>query len=333
MELVPCPITGDREFTPWIEAPDRFDLEGPTWSIVRSSSSGLVMLNPRPDESDAARHYPSVSYDPFMHPGNPRSVRDRAYLAASSLLLRMKAAMVMEGLRKPARHIRILDVGCSSGRLLLHLNRNRGIPVENLCGIEPDAGARKAARKAGVTGIRGGSLDEAAFGFRFDRIVFWHSLEHIHRIGATLDSARRLLEPDGMLVIALPNIDSHDASAYGKNWVALDAPRHLYHFTPASLGILLSRHGFSVVEVKPYHPDALYNTWYSEKLSCARAGQEFGPGSAMHAAFTAGASILEGFDPERASGFVCRAVGASQEPPSSGEIQPRDFSISADAIR
>jgi SAM-dependent methyltransferase len=333
MELVPCPITGDREFTPWLEAPDRFDIHAPRWNIVRSNSSGLLMLNPRPDETESVKHYPSESYDPFMHAGNPRSARDRAYLAASAILLRLKASMVMDGLRKPANRIRILDVGCSGGRLLLHLHRNRGIPMENLCGIEPDSGARNAAHRAGLTRIHGGSLDDSPFGFRFDRIIFWHSLEHIHRIGATLESVRRHLEPDGMLVIALPNIDSHEASTYGADWVALDAPRHLYHFTPGSLAALLERHGFSVVEVEPYHPDALYNTWYSEKLRCDLAGRGFGPWSAMRAAATAGASILGGVDPAKSSGFVCRAVKKGQEPPSSGEIQPSDFSISADARR
>ncbi|NTU93585.1 MAG: class I SAM-dependent methyltransferase [Chlorobiaceae bacterium] len=308
MELVPCPIAGDRDFTPWIEAPDRFNLHGPTWTIVRSNSSGLVMLNPRPVESEASRHYPSASYDPFLHPGNSRSLRDRAYLSVSNLLLGRKTSIVMSGLRKPAKHIRVLDVGCSSGRMLLHLHRRRRIPLENLFGVEPDPVSRNAARAAGLGNVHGDLLDATPFGCHFDRIVFWHSLEHIHRIGCAIDAARNLLEPDGMLVVALPNIGSHDSVRYGREWVALDAPRHLWHFTPGSLGSILKRHGLSVVDVRPYHPDACYHVWYSEKLRCDATGKGFGVKNAVNAVVCAGASVLAGIDPARSSGFVCRAL-------------------------
>jgi SAM-dependent methyltransferase len=333
MELVPCPITGDRDFTPWIEAPDRFNLTCSAWPIVRSCSSGLFMLNPRPDETEAANHYPSQSYDPFIHNGNPRSARDRSYLMMSSLLLGRKASQVMSGLHKQSATIRLLEAGCSTGRLLMHLHRRYGIPLQNLYGIEPDRQASKAAQASGLTRIYGTGLHETDLGCRFDRIVFWHVLEHIHRIGETLDAARGLLEQDGMLVIALPNIESFDSKRYGMEWIALDAPRHLYHFTPDTLGILLKKHGFTVVDITPYLPDALYNVWYSEKLARTRSGRRFGIGAAARAAAMAACSIVSGFDPSKASGFVCRAVRSGQVPDSSGEIRPRDFSSSAEATR
>jgi len=314
MELVPCPISGDRDFSPWIEAPDRFDLGGSTWPIVRSNTSGLLMLNPRPEESEASGHYPPRDYDPFLHNGNAGSARDRAYLLASSVLMGRKASIVMDGLRKPAGSVRILETGCSTGRLLNRLRRKYGIPAQNLWGIEPDHLAASAARRSGLTHIHETAIDETPFGCCFDRIVLWHVLEHIHRIGAALDSAFRMLEPDGRLVIALPNVDSYDAATYVAGWIALDAPRHLYHFTPETLGRLLARHGFSVVDIRAFAPDTLYNVWYSEKLSATMAGRRFGIRSAARAAACAGRSILNGSDPAKASVFVCRAERRRQEP-------------------
>jgi SAM-dependent methyltransferase len=333
MELVPCPIAGDRDFAPWVEAPDRFDLSGPSWSIVRSNSSGLVMLNPRPRDGEAAEHYPHRSYDPFVHEGNARSARDRAYLLTSSLLLGLRASIVMNGLRKPAGSVHILESGCSTGRLLMRMHRNYGIPVQNLCGIEPDRESSDAARASGLPRIYGADPGQGVFGCRFDRIVFWHSLEHIHRIEQALASAHDLLEPDGMLVIALPNIGSLDSRRYGKGWVALDAPRHLYHFTPDSLGRLLSKHGFSVADVRAYAPDALYNAWYSEKLVSDISGRCFGLPGAVRATLQAAMSVFAGIDPSKASGIVCRALRSGQEPGISAGILPSDFSISAEATR
>ena len=55
------------------------------------------------------------------------------------------------------------------------------------------------------------------------------------------------LMKDGRLVIEVPNIDSWYARWFGGNWFHLDAPRHLYHFSPKTLRDLLSRQQFEVV--------------------------------------------------------------------------------------
>ena len=60
-------------------------------------------------------------------------------------------------------------------------------------------------------------------------IVFWHSLEHLRDAGAALDHAASLLDPDGVVVIAMPNPASLQARAFGDRWLALDLPRHLVH--------------------------------------------------------------------------------------------------------
>ena len=50
-----------------------------------------------------------------------------------------------------------------------------------------------------------------------------------------LREARDLLAPGGKLVVAVPNIDSLPFRWFGRHWFGLDLPRHLTHFTPASL--------------------------------------------------------------------------------------------------
>jgi 2-polyprenyl-3-methyl-5-hydroxy-6-metoxy-1,4-benzoquinol methylase len=311
MESIPCPITGSREFIPLMQAPDRFDLRGPSWQLVRSAKSGLVMLDPRPEADEMTAHYPAEAYDPFLHRNNARTLRDRAYLAAASLLLGGKARIVMQGLNQPAESTRILEVGCSTGRLLMQIQSDYGIPLGNLCGVETDRQAAEAARNAGLTRISEAALDVTDFDLRFDRIVFWHVLEHLHRVGQSLDRARELLKPDGMIIFALPNIDSDDARRYGPNWIALDAPRHLYHFTPEALGKLLEKHGFSILDLGRWIPDTLYNVWYSEMLERTMNGQSFGVGAAMNAAINSIRSLAAGRDPRRASSMVVRAVQKS----------------------
>ena len=313
MESIPCPITGSREFKPFLQAPDRFNLKGQPWQLVQSTASGLVMLDPRPCMNEMAAHYPAEAYDPFLNRTNARSLRDKTYLAISNVLLAGKARIVMKGVGTPAESTRILEAGCSTGRLLLRLHRNHEVPLANLCGIETDRQAAESARNAGLLHISESGLDKTGFSTRFDRIVFWHMLEHLHRVGEALDNARELLKPGGQLVIALPNIGSLDARRYGPNWIALDAPRHLYHFTPETLGKLLEKHGFSVLELGRWLPDTLYNLWYSEKLDRTIHGCPFGVGGAMRATTNALRSLAAGIDPCRASSMVVRAEMTERE--------------------
>ncbi|RXK88505.1 class I SAM-dependent methyltransferase [Chlorobaculum sp. 24CR] len=307
METVPCPITGSREFKPLLQAPDRFNLHGPSWQLARSSASGLVMLNPRPEANEMAAHYPAETYDPFLTRTNSSSLRDKAYLAISDVLLAGKARMVMKGMRKPDGSAKVLEVGCSTGRLLIRIQRDYGVPLTNLFGVETNRQAADTARNAGL-GVSEAGLEESDFDIRFDRIIFWHALEHLHRLGEALDRARELLTPGGQLIIAVPNIESHDARRYGQNWIALDAPRHLYHFTPETLGKLLEKHGFSVLDLGTWLPDTLYNVWFSEKLDRTISGKTFSSGGIVRAAFCAAQSLAAGRDPRRASSMVVRAM-------------------------
>ena len=308
METAPCPITGSREFTPFLQAPDRFNLQGQPWQLAQSTASGLVMLAPRPGADEMATHYPAEAYDPFLHDGNVRTLRDRFFVAAASLLLAGKAKVVMKGIDKPADSAQVLEVGCSTGRLLLRIHRDYGAPLENLCGVEIDHQAAETARSTGVGSVEETGLDETSFERRFDRIVFWHALEHLHSINESLDRAHELLKPDGQLIIAVPNLKSDDARRYGNHWIALDAPRHLWHFTPETLQKLLAKHGFSVLDFGRWIPDTLYNVWYSEKLERTINGRLFGLGGIARATTNAALSLTAGIDPRRASSMVVRAV-------------------------
>ena len=76
----------------------------------------------------------------------------------------------------------------------------------------------------------------------FDAITLWHVLEHVHTLNDTLRQLIRLLRPGGTLLIAVPNVESFDAQHYGPDWAAYDVPRHLYHFSPRTMKLLLKKH-------------------------------------------------------------------------------------------
>ncbi len=272
MERVPCPITDSKEFTPYLQVPDRFDNSGKAeWNLVRSCASGLIMLNPRPDGAEITRHYPGARYDPYRNSRNSSSFKERAYLAARTLLLGYRAGIILKGWRKPMEECAVLEIGCSTGDLLNYFRR-KGVPINSLAGVEPDAEAAGYAREFFGLNIFPSIAEVSAERKKFDRIVLWHTLEHIHAINETLHEVSELLKPDGVLVVALPNPAGFDAEHFKENWVAWDAPRHLYHFWPGTLEKLLGLHGLRVFKQRAYFPDTVYNCFHSEALRCSRQG-------------------------------------------------------------
>jgi SAM-dependent methyltransferase len=104
----------------------------------------------------------------------------------------------------------------------------------------------------------------------FDVLTMWHSLEHVHRPLEVLHEARRLLAPGGKLIVAVPNIDSLPFRWFGPAWFGLELPRHLTHFTPWALHLMLETAGFRVVRQRwVRHSDWLRA---SARLACRRPG-------------------------------------------------------------
>jgi len=75
----------------------------------------------------------------------------------------------------------------------------------------------------------------------------------------------QLLKENGKLFIAVPNYTSKDAAIYKEYWAAYDVPRHLYHFSPRSMQVLMEKHGLKLIGYKPMWYDSFYISMLSSK--------------------------------------------------------------------
>jgi hypothetical protein len=80
----------------------------------------------------------------------------------------------------------------------------------------------------------------------------FHVLEHLFDPAMNLKSAHELLEPNGRLVVQVPNSSSWQFLLLGESWNGADVPRHLWNFRARDLEFLLDRCGFEVVRVKHF---------------------------------------------------------------------------------
>ncbi|MFN3705027.1 MAG: class I SAM-dependent methyltransferase, partial [Thermoflexales bacterium] len=116
----------------------------------------------------------------------------------------------------------------------------------DLLWLEPSSPAAEAARRLGLRVITG-TLEETDFSARcFDAVTLWDVIEHLHDPAGALRRIARILKPDGILVIRTPNFDSWEARLFGRYWAGLEPPRHLFVFTPRTLGAMLAQAGFAI---------------------------------------------------------------------------------------
>jgi SAM-dependent methyltransferase len=117
-------------------------------------------------------------------------------------------------------------------------------------GLDASVGAVKTVRELGLKALVGTLPHPDLKPSSFDVVTMWHSLEHVHDPLSVLREAYQLLVPEGRLVIAVPNIESWPHHWFGRAWFGLDLPRHLTHFCPKTLQIMLECAGFRVESLR-----------------------------------------------------------------------------------
>lgn len=156
----------------------------------------------------------------------------------------------------------LLDVGCSAG-FFLKAATDAGWTAT---GVEMSAGTAELARSSFGVEVHHGTLDTVcSLPGGFDALTMWDVLEHVPDPGATLDSARELLRPSGLLGLLTPNIDglfprvSYELAGRIGYWAHPDPPGHLFQFSEKTLTRLLELHDFRVERVIHRRIPLFYN--------------------------------------------------------------------------
>ncbi len=244
----------------------------------RCSACGLLWLDPQPCLSDGQK-FPYKETEPAKglpkgDPGRPLAfLRDgmrRAVLCGHygyrlpgcgaghrflgrflglSAWIREKATWGCGRLfppAPPAQDALVIDVGCGEGDVLGIL-KSLGWRV---LGIEPQPQAAATARGRGIEVVEK-TLDRVDLPQgRADWLILNHVLEHVPDPQASLGAVFRLLKPAGTLAVRVPNASSLGHRWFGRHCYHLDPPRHLFGYSPKSVGSLFSRFSFSRVRMR-----------------------------------------------------------------------------------
>lgn len=234
-----------------------------TFAIWHCTTCTLRFTQDVPAAASIGKYYRSENY--ISHTNTSKGLVNRLYHIVRNYTLGSKKKLIQAVSRRSTGTL--LDLGAGVGAFASYM-RQQGWQVT---GLEPDRETRKRALEQNGIVLQDTEDLFKLPAAQFDVITMWHVLEHVHQLEAYLVQLKTLLKPDGVLLIAVPNYTSHDASWYQEHWAAYDVPRHLYHFSPASMRTLLQKQGLSLKDVKPMWFDSFYVSLLSEKYKTGKA--------------------------------------------------------------
>lgn len=252
--LKSCPICDNASFSPFLNAID-YTVSRETFSIVSCDKCGFHFTNPIPTIDKIGDYYKSESY--VSHSSSKKGIINKLYQRVRKYTLKKKLSLVT----RLGKGKSILDIGAGTGHFL-NVCQQAGW---NALGLEPDADARAFAKKEfGVELQSTDALHQLPTKSK-DVITMWHVLEHVYELRKDVAQIVNVLKDDGVLVVAVPNRNSFDATYYKEFWAAYDLPIHLYHFVPEDIKSLFGQFEMEVVEMLPMKFDAYYVSMLSEK--------------------------------------------------------------------
>ncbi len=254
-----CPVCNKIQFELFLSVKDHF-LSMEQFQLMKCVSCGFIFISPRPGADEIGRYYKSEDY--ISHDSSKNDLISKIYRTARTFSIRQKFNLVKRYSFSPS----ILDYGCGTGEFLAYCSKN-GLKTT---GLEPSEKARLFAINQNHLTVYKNLEELKCQPGRFDCITLWHVLEHIHALNETVETIKSLLAQTGVLIVAVPNCNSHDANIYKSFWAAYDVPRHLYHFTEKSMTKFFSKHHFKIQAIIPQKLDAYYVSMLSEKYSSGK---------------------------------------------------------------
>jgi SAM-dependent methyltransferase len=127
-----------------------------------------------------------------------------------------------------ANPLRVIDVGCGTGHLLLALINRLPEPVR-LCGLDfSDSAIRRSRRLVPSVELVVANVYEIPYpDHNFDLVTCTETLEHLERPKEALQEMFRILKPGGHLVVTVPDGTKDDWSGHVNFWSAEELRRIL----------------------------------------------------------------------------------------------------------
>lgn len=216
-----------------------YKVQNKEFNVEICNNCGLVCTNPQPSEKEILSYYIQDYY----------GTNNFKFNGLIEKFVRFKRKVRADRVEKFAKPGRVLDIGCGRGIFLSNM-RARGYETY---GVELSETAAKYAKRTAKLNVLIGQLEKIKFADKFfDVIILYHVLEHFSNPSQKLKEVQRILKRGGLLVIAVPNIQSLQAKIFKIFWFHLDIPRHYFHFCLQTLNKMLPSKSWKILKIKRF---------------------------------------------------------------------------------
>ena len=196
------------------------------------------MTRPRPTAESLAFYYDNT------YSGEDQSGMAKFHQGGIMRVISRYRIRAMEKVRSVESDDLVLDVGCSYGGFLTAIAKDRGCAG---LGIDLDEGAIEQAHESHNLEFKIGEISTLdSYPRQYQWVTFWESLEHHVQPVEALERAHILLKDDGLCCVEVPNFGGFWRRVFGRYWLPLLMPQHLYHFTRDSLVQTAKTAGFKL---------------------------------------------------------------------------------------
>jgi SAM-dependent methyltransferase len=278
LEDVACYLCDSRDYNAFIQAQDDLSGKAGTFHFVRCGSCGLAYQQPRIvfDEIGAFYDEEYIAHRKKSDWG----ILTKFYNARMGKHDRDKWGIVRKHVKlNPSSQV--LDIGCGAGTFLEKVHRETGATCT---GVDfKDLSRSPAFAKARF--LKGTLFDQDLQAESFDLITMWHFLEHDYRPVETLARIRKLLKPNGKLILEVPRLDSLSFQIFKERWPGLQAPQHTLLFDRKTFLTMLSKSGFGVEQYLPFGAFPAYFYFFAGAIFKRKKGSGVDFGKAIYPYF------------------------------------------------
>lgn len=248
-EMKKCNLCKYGDFEELFGNHDRFYRVKGDFVLCKCKNCGLIFINPQPDMQELEKHYPPEKYYSLRkNKKNTPGMYEKLIIDKNASLKKI----ILSPLRKFMRSTKIvpsgkiLDIGCGSGEFLSLMNKT-GM---DCFGVDPGLSSKDISKNNDLHLVKG-ELKEAEYPSNFfDVITMNHSFEHVLDPLETLTEIKKILKRGGTAIIGVPQSSSLAFFLFGKNWVNLDTPRHLFIYNPSTLRMYANKVGLEVKKIR-----------------------------------------------------------------------------------
>ena len=288
-----CPSCGSNRLENVFLVTD-YTVSGEKFPVIECSNCSLRITQDIPSADAIAPYYKSEDY--ISHTHTTKGMISQLYQVIRKRTLASKRMLVQKVTGRGKGNL--LDVGSGTGSFVNEMKLHGW----EVTGIEPDDGARKIANDLYRVELKKANDFFNLPAANFHAITLWHVLEHVHDLHRYITQLKALMKPGGRLLIAVPNYTSKDAATYREYWAAYDVPRHLYHFSPKAMQMLIQEHGLKILDYKPMWYDSFYIGLLSSKY-------KYGSSKTVSAAFNGLVSNMNALSDVKKCSSIIYVIG------------------------